>query len=151
MTKSILLLLSIVVAVALAQCERSDIIRYLSLLDTDGNGNLTAAEIDTYHDVCGNDPTEVIGADIVTACDVNGDGVLNEAFDYDGDMSCMSIDAVPFYVCLKGSMCEQHIADMASYDEGDKKKRMAMMNVDHLKAQLKALVLKRNAMKHQHK
>lgn len=90
-------------------CTRERIVDCLLMwLDGDGSGNVTAAEINHYtvYRPCGPDPTHMIGEDVVSACDVNGDGVLSES-DYDGDHSCMNVDALRTVICIKCEACEE--------------------------------------------
>ncbi len=108
------------------ECNREHILQYLALLDTDHNGNLTAAEFDAWHDVCGNDPTEMNGAEVIAACDVNGDGVLNEQYDYDGPLSCMTVDALSLLICAKGRACVAYHEWLASFDERKRSIRTAV-------------------------
>lgn len=99
-------------------CTRERIISCASTwLDSDSSGNVTVNEINHYtlYRPCGPDPTHMIGEDVMSACDLNGDGVLSEA-DYDGENSCMNVDALRTVICIKCEACE-------AWNPGGKKKR----------------------------
>jgi hypothetical protein len=79
----------------------------LTWIDTDHDGNLTAAEFNNYtlYEPCGSDPTHIVGEYIVAACDTNNDNKLSEV-DYYAEMGCVRMTAFKNAICMKCDTCE---------------------------------------------